>query len=73
MENKYAAPKPNVPMTDINLASLEELCAVPAIDIEIAQALLKNRPFHSWSEIAQIPGISDERVEQMQREGARIS
>jgi DNA uptake protein ComE-like DNA-binding protein len=73
MENKYAAPNANVPPLDINMATLDELCRIPSIDIEIAQALMKFRPFHTWSEIAQIPGISDERVLQMQREGARIS
>lgn len=57
---------------DINTASLEELTQLPMIDEQRAQALVKQRPFHDWFEIDELPGFNPRLVEDLQQEGAYL-
>jgi DNA uptake protein ComE-like DNA-binding protein len=57
---------------DINTASIDELTQLPMIDEERAQTLVKQRPFHDWLEIDELPGFNPRLVEDLQQEGAYL-
>jgi DNA uptake protein ComE-like DNA-binding protein len=57
---------------DINTASIEELTELPMIDEQRAQVLVKQRPFHDWFEIDELPGFGPRLVGDLQQEGAYL-
>jgi DNA uptake protein ComE-like DNA-binding protein len=57
---------------DINLATKEELGALPALGPDHVRALLERRPFASWEELKDLPGFDGETIAALRKGGAHI-
>lgn len=55
---------------DLNTASLPTLTKL--VGLEDAYDLILWRPFLSWEEVLQVPGMTRERVEALRRAGAHV-
>jgi len=56
---------------DLNHATAAQLAAIEDIEPELAQAVVEHRVHHghytSWEELAQLPGMTEEKLLQIQR------
>jgi DNA uptake protein ComE-like DNA-binding protein len=59
-------------MVDLNVATLDELAALPGVGEALAYDLLLWRPYLSWEEVSNVPGFDRARVELLRKGGARV-
>ena len=59
-------------MIDLNTATLQDLLKTPGISHSQAQALCARRPFFTWQEVAQTPGVNEDVVKWLQAVGLRL-
>jgi DNA uptake protein ComE-like DNA-binding protein len=59
-------------MVDLNTASVDELAELPMVGRERAEVIAKARPFHSWEDVKQVPGLSAGMVDDLKSGGAQI-
>jgi len=59
-------------MIDLNKAALAELLKVPGISRGQAQALVARRPFTTWAEVRDTPGMTADVVKWLQAVGLRL-
>jgi DNA uptake protein ComE-like DNA-binding protein len=57
---------------DLNTASKQDLTKLPQVGPGRARAIIQNRPFRSWNEVARLSGFGDRLVRQLESGGARI-
>lgn len=59
-------------VVDLNSASVEELAALPMIGEERARRLVEARPFKTWEEVEEVPGIGPGLVDDLRSGGAKV-
>jgi hypothetical protein len=57
-------------MVDLNGASLAELMSLPDVDERRGHDLLLWRPYVSWEEVENVPGVTPELIARWQSAGA---
>jgi DNA uptake protein ComE-like DNA-binding protein len=57
---------------DLNTASEEELADLPQVGRDRARAIIQNRPFRNWDEVARISGFGQRMIHHLKSGGARI-
>ena len=60
-------------MVDINTASRDELIAVSGIGEELADAIVRARPFASVDDLISLPGIGAKSVQRLVAQGVTVS
>jgi DNA uptake protein ComE-like DNA-binding protein len=68
----YARIHPEFHQLDLNSATLEELTMFPLVGRDRARELIKNRPFRTWGEVAQVPGFSLGLMDDLRSGGAKL-
>ncbi len=59
-------------MIDLNSATLQELLKAPGVSRSQAQALIARRPFATWGEVRETPGVTTDLVKWLQAVGLRL-
>ena len=59
-------------MVDLNSATVEQLQALPGVDLRAAYDLLLWRPYLTWDEVAYVPGFDEHRVAELRDGGATV-
>ncbi len=59
-------------MCDLNTAPVEEIAALPGVDIRLAYDLALWRPYLSWDEVERVPGLDELAVAALREAGAEL-
>ena len=59
-------------MIDLNTATLQDLLKTPGISRSQAEALYAHRPFLSWADVEETPGMTADVVKWLQAVGLRL-
>jgi DNA uptake protein ComE-like DNA-binding protein len=59
-------------VVDLNTATEEELVNLPLVGRDRAIAIIQNRPFRNWDEVARISGFGQRMVFHLESGGARV-
>ena len=59
-------------MVDLNTATIDQLQALPNVDLRAAYDLLLWRPYLTWEEVAYVPGFDLARVIELRSAGAIV-
>jgi DNA uptake protein ComE-like DNA-binding protein len=59
-------------VVDLNTASEDEIARLPMVGRDRARALIQNRPFQDWDEIARLSGLGKGMILYLKSGGAQI-
>src|SRR5438309_325637 len=57
---------------DLNSAHEEDLAEIPGIGPDLARAIINARPFETMEEVAKVPGIIQDNIDELLRAGATV-
>ncbi|MEM7697840.1 MAG: twin-arginine translocase subunit TatC [Verrucomicrobiota bacterium] len=56
---------PSGPVIDLNSATMEEIMTLPGIGPKLAEVIINHRPYRSFDEVEEVPGLGPEKLNAM--------
>lgn len=64
-EDEYQTCEPDGPVIMLNSSSEEDIMTLPGVDPELARLLVQHRPYHTFDDLMQVPGITNDKLYDM--------